>query len=52
VRGIRRRNGADRLAPAYRAEATERARKLAPLLAELKGAAAAGNLARLMTTQT
>jgi DNA invertase Pin-like site-specific DNA recombinase len=34
VRGIRLgRNGADRLAPAYRAEAAERARKLAPLLA-------------------
>jgi DNA invertase Pin-like site-specific DNA recombinase len=37
VRGIRLgRNGADR--PAYRAEAVERARKLAPLLAELKAA--------------
>src|ERR1700730_5914997 len=39
VRGIRLgRNGADRLGPAYRAEAVKRARKLAPLLAELKGA--------------
>jgi len=37
ARGIRLgRNGADRLAPAYRAEAIERARQLAPLLAELK----------------
>src|SRR5256884_959957 len=32
------RNAAERLAPAYRAEAIERARKLAPLLAELKSA--------------
>src|SRR5262249_51113595 len=39
ARGIRLgRNGADRLAPAYRAQAIERARKLAPLLAELKSA--------------
>jgi DNA invertase Pin-like site-specific DNA recombinase len=39
ARGIRLgRNAVDRLAPAYRAEATERARKLAPLLAELKSA--------------
>src|SRR2546427_129875 len=39
ARGIRLgRNAADRLAPAYRAEAIERARKLAPLLAELKSA--------------
>ena len=39
TRGIRLgRNGADRLAPAYRAEAVERARQLAPLLTELKGA--------------
>jgi DNA invertase Pin-like site-specific DNA recombinase len=30
------RNGADRLAPAHRAEALERARQLAPVLAELK----------------
>jgi IS5 family transposase len=29
---------ADRLAPAYRAEAAERARQLAPILAELKSA--------------
>ena len=39
ARGIRLgRNGADRLAPTYRAEAMERARQLAPLLAELKQA--------------
>src|SRR6266568_1239300 len=39
ARGIRLgRNAAERLAPAYRAEAIERARKLAPLLAELKSA--------------
>ncbi len=39
ARGIRLgRNGADRLAPAYRAKAIERARQLAPLLAELKTA--------------
>src|SRR6266481_9948465 len=39
ARGIRLgRNAADRLAPAYRAEAIERARRLAPLLAELKSA--------------
>jgi hypothetical protein len=31
------RNGADRFAPANRAAAVERARKLAPILAELKG---------------
>ena len=37
ARGIRLgRNGADRLAPAYRAEAIERARQLAPILAELR----------------
>ena len=37
ARGIRLgRNAADRLAPAYRAEAMERARQLAPVLAELK----------------
>jgi DNA invertase Pin-like site-specific DNA recombinase len=30
------RNGAERLAPAYRAEAMERARQLAPILTELK----------------
>jgi hypothetical protein len=49
VRGIRLgRNGADRLAPAYRAEAAERARKLAPLLAELKGA---GMSARQMAAE-
>src|ERR1700732_619282 len=37
ARGIRLgSNGADRLAPAYRAEAVERARQLAPILAELK----------------
>jgi DNA invertase Pin-like site-specific DNA recombinase len=39
TRGMRLgRNGADRLAPAYRAEAVKRARQLAPLLAELQGA--------------
>jgi DNA invertase Pin-like site-specific DNA recombinase len=39
ARGIRLgRNGADRLAPAYRAEAVERARQLAPILTELKSA--------------
>jgi DNA invertase Pin-like site-specific DNA recombinase len=32
------RNGAERLAPAYRAEAIERARQLAPLLTEFKAA--------------
>src|ERR1700737_2566680 len=37
ARGIRLgSNGADRLAPAYRAEAVERARQLAPIFAELK----------------
>src|SRR5262249_48544278 len=37
ARGIRLgRNGADRLAPAYRAQAMERARQLGPVLAELK----------------
>jgi len=37
ARGIRLgRNAADRLAPVYRAEAMERARQLAPVLAELK----------------
>ena len=39
ARGIRLgRNGADRLAPAYRAEAIERARQLAPVVAELRAA--------------
>src|SRR5262249_40221905 len=39
ARGIRLgRNGADRLAPAYRAEAMERARQLRPILAEMKRA--------------
>jgi DNA invertase Pin-like site-specific DNA recombinase len=39
ARGIRLgSNGADRLAPAYRAEAIERARLLAPILAEFKSA--------------
>jgi DNA invertase Pin-like site-specific DNA recombinase len=39
ARGIRLgRNGADRLAPAYRAAATERAQRLAPVLAGLIGA--------------
>jgi DNA invertase Pin-like site-specific DNA recombinase len=49
ARGIRLgRNGADRLAPAYRAKAIERARQLAPLLAELK---AAGLSARQIAAQ-
>jgi DNA invertase Pin-like site-specific DNA recombinase len=42
------RNGADRLAPAYRAEAVERARQLAPVLAELKDA---GMSARRMAAE-
>jgi DNA invertase Pin-like site-specific DNA recombinase len=49
ARGIRLgRNGADRLAPTYRAQAIERARQLAPLLAELKSA---GMSARQMAVQ-
>jgi DNA invertase Pin-like site-specific DNA recombinase len=49
ARGIRLgRNGADRLAPAYRAAAIERARQLAPLLAELKST---GMSARQMAVQ-
>jgi hypothetical protein len=49
ARGIRLgRNGADRLAPVYRAEAAERARQLAPLLVELKGA---GMSARQMASE-
>src|SRR5215472_3421873 len=37
ARGVRLgRNGAERLAPAYRAEAAERARAIAPILAELR----------------
>src|SRR5436189_2384678 len=49
ARGIKLgRNAADRLAPAYRAAAVERARKLAPLLAELKGA---GMSARRMAAE-
>jgi DNA invertase Pin-like site-specific DNA recombinase len=37
ARGIRLgRNGADRLAPTYKAQAIERARQLAPVLAELR----------------
>src|SRR6266566_4965423 len=49
ARGIRLgRNGADRLAPAYRAAAVERARELAPLLVELKGA---GMSARRMAAE-
>ena len=49
LRGIRLgRNGAERLAPAYRAEAMERARQLAPLLAELKGT---GMSARQMSAE-
>jgi DNA invertase Pin-like site-specific DNA recombinase len=42
------RNAADRLAPVYRAEAMERARQLAPVLAELK---ADGMSARQMATE-
>ncbi len=49
ARGIRLgQNGADRLAPAYRAEAIERARQLAPVLAELKNA---GMSARRMAVE-
>ena len=48
-RGIRLgRNGADRLAPRDREEAAERARQLAPILSELKGA---GMSARQMAAQ-
>jgi DNA invertase Pin-like site-specific DNA recombinase len=49
ARGIRLgRNGADRLAPAHRAKAAERARQLAPMLAELKSA---GMSARQMAAE-
>jgi DNA invertase Pin-like site-specific DNA recombinase len=49
ARGIKLgRNGADRLAPAHRAEAMERARRLAPMLAELKSA---GMSARQMAAE-
>jgi DNA invertase Pin-like site-specific DNA recombinase len=49
ARGIRLgRNGADRLAPANRAGAIERARQLAPVLAELRGA---GMSARQMAAE-
>src|SRR5262245_12464616 len=49
ARGIRLgRNAAERLAPAYRAAAVERARELAPLLVELKGA---GMSARRMAVE-
>ena len=49
ARGIRLgRNGADRLAPTYRAEAIQRARQLAPLLGELRGA---GMSARQMAAE-
>jgi DNA invertase Pin-like site-specific DNA recombinase len=49
ARGIRLgSNATDRLAPAYRAAAMERARELAPLLAELKGA---GMSARRMAVE-
>ena len=49
ARGIRLgRNGADRLAPAYRAEAIERARQLTPVLAELRDA---GMSARQMAAE-
>jgi len=49
ARGIRLgRNGADRLAPANRADAIERARQLAPVLAELRGA---GMSARQMAAE-
>src|SRR2546428_757197 len=48
-RGIRLgQNGADRLAPAHRAAAIERARQLAPVLTELK---ATGMSARQMATE-
>jgi DNA invertase Pin-like site-specific DNA recombinase len=49
LRGIRLgRNGAERLAPAYRGQATERARQLTPVLAELKRA---GMSARQMSAE-
>ncbi len=49
ARGIRLgRNASDRLAPAYRAEAMERARQLAPVLAELRSA---GMSARQMAAE-
>ena len=49
ARGIRLgRNGTDRLAPAHRAAAMERARQLAPVLAELKST---GLSARQMAAQ-
>jgi DNA invertase Pin-like site-specific DNA recombinase len=49
VRGIRLgSNGADRPAPVYRAEAIEKARQLAPILAELKSA---GMSARQMAAE-
>jgi hypothetical protein len=53
TRGIRLgRNGADRLAPTYRTEAVERARQLAPLLTELKGAGmSARRMAAELTTR-
>jgi ABC-type transporter Mla maintaining outer membrane lipid asymmetry permease subunit MlaE len=48
-RGIRLgQNGADRLAPAYRAAAMDRARQLAPVLAELM---ASGMSARQMAAE-
>ena len=53
ARGIKLgRNGADRLAPANRAEAIERARQLAPVLAELKSAGmSARQMARELTAR-
>jgi DNA invertase Pin-like site-specific DNA recombinase len=49
ARGIRLgSNGADRLAPVYRAEAVDRARQLAPILSELRGA---GMSARQMAAE-
>jgi DNA invertase Pin-like site-specific DNA recombinase len=49
ARGVRLgRNGTDRLAPAYRAQALERARQLFPVLAELKRA---GMSARQMAAE-
>jgi DNA invertase Pin-like site-specific DNA recombinase len=42
------RNGAERLAPAYKAEAAERAKALAPVLSELQGA---GLSARAMAVE-
>jgi DNA invertase Pin-like site-specific DNA recombinase len=53
ARGVRLgRNGADRLAPAYRAAAMERARQLAPVLADLKSSGmSARQMAAELTTR-